>query len=180
MIPNATPSGADAQSGHSFIVDWGTTDSYGEQETVSGFETSGMVTLWSIDYDTTYHYRITATDEHGNSRSTADHTFSTPVADITGPVISDLVLVPGVTTATLTFTTDEFASCAVDKYTWPDMHYFGYNTEWSGSGHALVLTGLSPDTAYAFDLECEDESMNRTDRWSWENPVFRTLPGEPA
>jgi hypothetical protein len=147
---------------------------------VSGYETSGMVTLWSVAYDRNYHYRITATDEHGSSRSTGDQTFSTLVGDTTGPVISELVLVPGVTTAELTFTTDGLATCTVDKYTWPDMHYFGDNHEWSGSAHTLVLTSLSPDTQYAFDLECEDGSMNRAERWSWENPAARTLSGTPG
>ncbi len=147
---------------------------------MSGLETSGTVTLWSLDHDTTYHYRITATDAHDNSRSTGDQTFTTPVGDTTPPVISDLAVVPGVTTADVTFTTDEFASCAVDKYTWPDLHYFGYNYEYSGAAHHLVLTDLAPDTEYAFDLMCEDESMNRNEEYLFDYMQFRTLPGEPG
>src|SRR5699024_10426366 len=59
-------------------VAFGTTTSYGATATSSGSGTSHSATLTGLPAETTYHYRITATDSSDNAGSSADRTFTTP------------------------------------------------------------------------------------------------------
>ncbi|MFP3901103.1 MAG: InlB B-repeat-containing protein [Acidimicrobiia bacterium] len=77
--------------------------------------------------------------------------------DDTPPVISDVAVDPGTTTATVTWATDEPATSAVD---------FGPTTEYGSSvsdaslttAHSLALTDLDPDTTYQFSVTSTNEA----------------------
>ena len=76
-------------------------------------------------------------------------------ADSTPPVISNVVVAPGETTATITWDTDEPATTRVD---------FGETTGYGGvyedlalvTSHTASLTGLAADTLYHFQLTSTD------------------------
>src|SRR5699024_643051 len=71
-------------------VAFGTTTSYGATATSSGSGTSHSATLTGLTAETTYHYRITATDTSDNAGSSADHTFTTAAESVpAGVLVSD-------------------------------------------------------------------------------------------
>lgn len=59
--------------------DYGTTNSYGSTVSDNTFKTSHSVTLNGLNANTTYHYKITATDANGNSTNSGDRLFTTNV-----------------------------------------------------------------------------------------------------
>lgn len=83
-------------------VDFGTTASYGQSVSASESSTSHEVVLEGLQADTSYHYRVTAT-EGGSLDSSEDRTFMTAAAG--GAGISGLV-------------SDDFSGCSLDSSLW--------------------------------------------------------------
>lgn len=129
-----------------------------------------LITLPSLTPGTQYYIVIEATDTAGNvstsatfSAVTGNHTPTVP-ADTTAPVISAVSTVNGVSTSTLSWTTNEPAtskvyygtsSSAVNTST----AAFVVNTSLVTS-HSLPLTGLTASTTYYVVLESEDVAGN--------------------
>jgi hypothetical protein len=97
--------------------------------------------------------------------------FST-VNDTISPLISNLTAIPGITSADLSWTTNE---SAISSFFW------GTTTSYaSGSGaeifyslnHTATLSGLIPDTFYYYRIEARDAFGNN----STASSSFRTLP----
>lgn len=59
------------------VMDWGTSTSYGTSATDATLKNNHTVDLSGLSANTTYHYRITATDASGNQRVSSDNTFTT-------------------------------------------------------------------------------------------------------
>jgi ribosomal protein S27E len=143
-------------------VDYGLTTSYGLKAGDGTLTLAHSVLLENLLPSTQYHLRVKSTDASGNGPSVSTDINFTTIAtpDTTAPKISG-VKVTRITnsSATITWTTDEPASSAVD---------FGNSTAYgkrqaSGSNvlsHSLVLTGLKPGTSYHFRVSSTDPSGN--------------------
>jgi chitodextrinase len=59
------------------VVEYGATAAYGATSPMSTLGTAHAVTVTGLAADTTYHYRIVATDAAGNTATTTDATFTT-------------------------------------------------------------------------------------------------------
>jgi PKD repeat protein len=63
------------------VVEYGTTTSYGSISSDPILRTSHVRTLTSLLPDTTYHYRVSSTDDSGNTANSDDFTFQTEPED---------------------------------------------------------------------------------------------------
>src|SRR5690606_9181412 len=68
-------------------ADYGPTTAYGQTATSSGTGLSHHVALAGLEPETTYHYRIRATDPSGNAAHPVTGTFTTAEAPAEGDVI---------------------------------------------------------------------------------------------
>jgi hypothetical protein len=75
------------------------------------------------------------------------------------PVISNINVTTGVSTATITWDTDENASSTVE-YGLTTSYGAASSTEVYNTSHTIVLSGLTPDTAYNFKINSSDELGN--------------------
>lgn len=69
------------------VVDYGLTSSYTDQESDPTLVTSHSINLTGLSDGTEYHFAVTSVDAASNSASSADDTFTTDVATITGKAI---------------------------------------------------------------------------------------------
>ena len=126
-------------------VNYGTTASYGSQQTNASQVTSHTITLTGLSAKTTYHYQSVSTNTYGTGTST-DFTFATSGA----PVISN-VQSSGVTStgATITWTTDVAADSKVNYGTTT-----AYGSQQSNASavtsHSISLSGLTASTPYHY------------------------------
>jgi hypothetical protein len=96
--------------------------------------------------------------------------------DTTAPVISSIVATPtGLSTATITWTTDEASSSLVDVGT--TTSYLQAGSPFSGSSgvtsHSVSITGLTAATTYHFRVRSTDASSNEAVS---SDGTFTTLP----
>jgi hypothetical protein len=59
------------------VVYYGTTTSYGQTESVSGYTTNHSVQLTGLAPDTLHHYKVESTDASSNTAQSGDNTFTT-------------------------------------------------------------------------------------------------------
>ena len=157
---NATVSPGNTDMTYHF--EWGTTTSYGSSspdllQAASTPPAATSVSLTSLTPDTTYHYRVAATDESG-SIDTADATFHTPAHLV--PVVS-LGDATDLTTgsATLKGTIDPGDTDTTYHFEWGTTTNYGYSTTpaplAAGVGTTAVsaaLPDLAPATTYHYRL----------------------------
>ncbi|MFH2018847.1 MAG: DUF4215 domain-containing protein, partial [bacterium] len=96
--------------GSSFV--YGLTLAYGSNGVVAG---AYSVALNGLQANTTYYYKISVTDT-GNQTVTYLSSFKTtaPIVDLQPPVISNVQVVPGITSAVVSWNTDEGADSLVN------------------------------------------------------------------
>lgn len=143
---------------------YGLTDSYGSTTTLDSTLTSThSVSIFSLSATTTYHFKVRSTDASGNLASSTDYVFiTTSTADTTGPVISSIASSTAVTTATITWTTDEVADSQV---VYGLTSAYGSTTTLDSTfttSHSVSLTGLSEATTYHFKILTSDAGGNIT------------------
>ncbi|HRH30774.1 MAG TPA: alkaline phosphatase D family protein [Candidatus Paceibacterota bacterium] len=147
-------------------VEYGTTVSYGTTTTetdTSPRVLSHSVSLTGLSSSTTYHFRVLGTDDGTNSGVGTDQTFTTDAPpDLTAPSISNINVVEGVNSATITWDTDETASTQVEYGT--TVSYGTTTTETDTSprvlSHSVEITGLVESTTYHFRVVSKDASTN--------------------
>jgi chitodextrinase len=159
-------------------IDYGQTTNYSNQTTYSA-GTNHTFTLNNLSSNTTYNYRITATDQAGNQTQTINRQFITKqliITDTTSPTkITNLTLSNITQTAiTLTWTApgDNNNQGQAKSY---DIRYSTNpitGSNWSsatqvsgaptpqpaGQNETYTITGLSPDTTYHFAITTTDSS----------------------
>ncbi|OGL99488.1 hypothetical protein A2304_04180 [Candidatus Uhrbacteria bacterium RIFOXYB2_FULL_57_15] len=140
-------------------LDYGTTSSYeiGTDEDTS-LVTSHSMELSSLSEGATYHFRVRSSDLCGNETISSDQTFDT--LDETAPEISDVdVSLSCDTTATVSWSTDEDANSTVS---YGRTSTYGSTKEDVAfeTDHSLVLSGLTRDATYHFQITSDDESGN--------------------
>ncbi|MFA5129652.1 MAG: glycine-rich domain-containing protein [Patescibacteria group bacterium] len=136
--------------------------------------TSHSVQLTGLTPNTTYHFNVASQNGAGTVASSTDNTFRT-VVDVSPPVISSVASSTSVTTATITWTTNENATSSVEYGTTT-----GYGNTSSSvlsvASHVITLTDLISNTLYHFRVGSQDASGNATTTMDY---TFRT-PDETA
>jgi hypothetical protein len=147
-------------------VQYGTSTSYGTTTTLdSVLTTEHHVTLSNLLNNTTYHYRIRATDGSGNSTVTGDQTTATLLAaDTTPPAITTIATSSvSLTSATITWITDEPTNELVEYGTNSAYSLLAGNAgSFVSTTHSVTLTNLAGNTAYKFRIRSSDFSGNTT------------------
>jgi len=144
-------------------VEYGLTTSYGSSATNSTLSINHSLQLNGLTPNTTYHYRVHATDASGNRTTSADSSFQTsqiPAPDTNAPAING-VSVQGITAnlATILFSTSESARSGVEYGT--TTGYGGSATNATlGTAHSLGVSGLQPNTLYHYRVHATDASGN--------------------
>ena len=112
--------------------------------------------------------------------------------DDTPPVVTDIGATAALTSATVTWTTDEPATSFVRYGTSPGTLDQTATTAGSSTGHAVALAGLTPNTTYHYRVESADGANNTTTEPTGTPLTFTTtaaaneivsenlLPGNPA
>lgn len=128
------------------VLEYGTTTGYGQSVTDGTARTTHIATLTGLTAEMLYHYRVTATDTLGQTRTSSDATFTatanTLIANIAATVLSP-------STATVTWTTNHLASSEV-RYGETAAYGATVSVETAALNHAVALTGLKPKTTYHF------------------------------
>jgi hypothetical protein len=83
-----------------------------------------------------------------------------PVSDTTAPVISNIQVITGQTTAMITWTTDEPATSTVAYGETPTYENGNVNDDTFVTQHTIVLPDLVPETAYHYQITSADGSGN--------------------
>jgi len=141
-------------------IRYGLTTSYGTVAT-STATSSHVVDLSGLTPDTVYHYQVLAIDPSGNISTSSDQTFRTAVSfvpDTTAPVISSIASSTGITSALVTWSTNENASSSI-RYGLTS----SYGTVASSSAttsHSVSLSGLTANTTYHYQVLAIDTSGN--------------------
>jgi Big-like domain-containing protein/putative peptidoglycan binding protein len=137
-------------------VVYGTTTSYDSASSSAPLVKSHSIGLTGLSAGTTYHFAVVSTDGSNNTSTSTDQTFTT----VTEPVISNISSgTPGVSTSTITWTTDESANSEVVYGT--TMSYGSASSSASlATSHSIGLTGLSAGTTYHFAVVSTDGSNN--------------------
>ena len=143
-------------------VNYGLDNSYGLTQSNTTLMSSHSITLTSLTADTDYHFEIVSADGSSNSSTSADQSFTTAtMADTTPPVVSAVNVVVTDSTAVITWITDEPSTGEVDYGL--DNNY-GSNAADTNTAlvtaHSVILSGLTADTDYYFDLLSIDASGN--------------------
>ncbi|HAH32110.1 MAG TPA: hypothetical protein DCL44_07340 [Elusimicrobia bacterium] len=141
-------------------LDYGTSPGYGSSATLTtAFMTSHSVILNSLMTDTTYHYRITSVDSSSNSAISSDRTFATMTGDITPPVISNIAISVFLTSATVSWHTNELATGLVEYGT---STVYGSSTTYVpavNSSHQRLLSIL-PNRTFHYRIKSADQWSN--------------------
>jgi len=144
-------------------VGYSTDTSYATETGVPTMTTSHSVTLSNLATNTTYYFQVISFDSSDNKTTNTDsetQTFST-AADTTGPTISNISTVVGLTTVGVTWSTTE-ASNSVVHYGLTDALGSTETSATLVAGHAVTLSGLTSNTTYYFNVASTDASDNTT------------------
>ena len=139
-------------------VNYGLNTTYGTSETNASLVNSHAVTLTGLTANTEYHYQVISTDSNGSSNIPVDYVFTT--SSITPdpiPEVSNIQVTTTDTTATIIWDTDILTDSTVN---------YGLDTNYGTSetnaslvnSHSIILTGLTTNTAYHFQVLSTDEN----------------------
>lgn len=172
----------------SSIVEYGITTSSYNSLAGSNSEsvTSHSVSLTGLTGNTTYYFRVRSADLAGNSATNdnggAGWQFVT-VADVVGPVISNISTLVNNSSAIITWNTNEAATSQVDYGTVSTTLGTTVSTSTLETTHNIILTGLTNNTVYYFRIISADSGNNiTTDDNGGVGYSFTTLetPGSPV
>jgi predicted RNA-binding Zn-ribbon protein involved in translation (DUF1610 family) len=143
-------------------AEYGNTTLYGLRASDPAHILVHSIVLDGLKPSTGYHLRVSSTDVYGNGPALGPDVYfvtgATP--DTVPPVIGD-VKVSGLTntSATISWRTDEPADSRIEYG--PNISYgLGLRSQSCLYDHSIVITGLSPGTAYHFRVSSVDPSAN--------------------
>ena len=138
----------------SSLVNYGLTPTYGTSTPVNpSLVTSHSVTLTNLTPGTTYNLQVVSTNSNGVTTPSGNVSFLTTGVVPPAPVISNITKT-NITSSSvvISWTTDQLASSLVN---------YGLTTGYGSAStldptlvtaHSVTLTGLTPNTAYNFDV----------------------------
>jgi hypothetical protein len=175
-----------------YHFEWGTTTGYGNSiptpgsaESEAGWtEGSGSKgKTIGLEPNTTYHYRIVATNENHETSYGADQQFTTPPE----PPVVTTEAPTGVTVAkaTLHGTVNPKGASTHYRFEWGTSESYGskFEGEVSGTGAKAVeheITGLSTNTTYYYRLFAENSGGNGEAKGSFKTPAKPVATTEAA
>ncbi|MFZ2192614.1 MAG: fibronectin type III domain-containing protein, partial [Candidatus Moraniibacteriota bacterium] len=152
-------------------IEYGPTTAYGEEMTNNNLNTNQIFRLANLTKGTTYHFKISSTDENDNisedDNNGDSYTFTTlDLTDYTPPVItfnpvSDITNILD-TSARISWITDESASAKVEYGTDPDNLNLEKENVHFNTDHIIELTNLSFNTTYYLKITSADPNSNST------------------
>ncbi|MFA6159873.1 MAG: fibronectin type III domain-containing protein, partial [Parcubacteria group bacterium] len=151
-------------------LEYGETNSYGTTLTSDNLNINQVFDLEDLTPNTTYHFKITATDENSNpnNNSNTDYTFTTnseETPDTTGPTISDIVVSDiKYDSAVISWVTDVVGNSLVDygeTNSYGEIHGGDYDNP--VTVHEVMLKGLNSITTYYFKVISNDADNNKTE-----------------
>ena len=127
--------------------------------------------ITGLNPETTYYLVIESTDMGGNVTTSATFsakTLAAPmvvVTDTTAPAITNIVLIPGASTSTITWLTDEPATTKLFYSTTTPVDVGSSSTPFAVNNtlvtsHSVQLTGLATSTVYYFKVQSADNANN--------------------
>jgi hypothetical protein len=133
------------------LVNYGVTNGYGSASTLNpALTTSHTVSLTGLTAGTTYDFDVVSANSGGMSTTSGNSSFATTAP---GPVISNVATTNVASTSvTVTWTTDQPASSLVNYGTSTAYGASSTLNSTLGTSHTVILTGLTPGTAYDFDV----------------------------
>jgi len=159
-------------SANSF-VEYGLDTSYGKMTGQNDSVTSHSVILTGLLSKATYYFRVRSAAQ--TEAVSANYTFTTTLApDITPPVISNIqVSNITLTSALITWTTDENADSIVHYGTTTNYQWLAGDSATSTKTHSVSLTNLLPGTTYHYKVTSKDTSGNISES---SDATFSTQP----
>ena len=133
------------------------TDTTGLTPIAPGVTTTAYTDSTGVE-GTTYYYAVTAFDAADNEADVSNSPSAVP--DATAPIISLVNSTITSTSATITWTTDELSDSLVKYGTASGVYTLQADDAADVTAHSIVLTGLSPDTAYYYVVNSTDPSDN--------------------
>jgi phosphodiesterase/alkaline phosphatase D-like protein len=125
--------------------------------------TSHSIPLTGLTAGMTYYYRVTSVDSSGNTvtspiSTSAPASFTTTLT--APPVITAVSVTPGLTTATITWTTDALSTSRVDYGTAQGSLTLNTTAGTYVTSHSVTLSGLSNATTYYYRVTSADSFGN--------------------
>lgn len=122
--------------------------------------TSHSIGLSGLSNGTKYFYVVVSADSSGNIATSSEHTLLTETQDTNPPVISSIASTTSLTSATVTWTTDEAADSKVSYGTTSGMYTLSTSTATLTTSHSLSVSDLVASTTYYFVAVSTDASGN--------------------
>lgn len=144
-------------------VGYSTDTNYLTEAGVPTMTTSHSVALSNLSVATKYYFRVISYDASGNKATTenSETQFFTTAADTTGPVISNITVTPGTTSAGVVWSTNE-SSTSVVHYGLTSGLGSTQTVATPVTGHAVTLSSLTSNTTYYYNVASTDTSGNPT------------------
>ena len=141
-------------------INYGVDLSYGQTKSDAALVTSHSLTLEGLTAGTEYHYQISSADADTNNSDSVDLTFTTnSEADLTPPVISNIMVTSTDTVVTVTWDTDELSNSSVD-YGLDSTYGLNQNNATYVTSHSIELPSLTSSTEYHYQITSSDVSGN--------------------
>ncbi|EKD56818.1 MAG: peptidase families S8 and S53 protein, partial [uncultured bacterium] len=122
--------------------------------------TTEAITVTDLASETTYYFAIKSTDESANTSNLSNLAQATTL-DISAPTISHISSgTPSTTSVAITWDTDEPATTQVSYGTTVAYGYYSTLDETLLTTHTVLLTDLTPETNYHFQVISEDAATN--------------------
>ncbi len=120
-------------------------------------------TITALEPNTTYHYKVSATDVMGNTGTSGDYTFTT----LGGPIVSNVssdTTDPSGTVALVTWNTNTLSNSIVKYGQDSTLAVYAQATgiDTSTTSHSVLITGLNTNTKYFFSVSSSDAQNNIT------------------
>ena len=148
-------------------VVYGTTNALGTTISESKFTKLHSMQLTGLKPNTTYYFKVTATDAANNGPTTSDpvaHFTTSPTPDTTPPIIQTGPTVGTIThiSAVVEWTTDEPSTGKITYGPSAGPNQVVTDATLSTS-HRITLTGLAPETTYNLQLTATDAANNESE-----------------
>jgi hypothetical protein len=128
--------------------------------------TTHSLTLTNLTASTTYYAVVRSRDANGNASLSSPLSFVTNTnADVTAPVMTNLITVVGTSSLRFTWSTNEPATSKVFYSTTTPVNVTSTSTPFVenlalATSHSITLTGLGTSTLYRIVVQSKDASMN--------------------